>query len=103
MFISKNDSEFFYSIAIFFSTSKLHALDKYWSNNRKHPTHQQIHQIIETILIDRGEKTVKQEQLNLIRSLEKSFLISNPMGRLSTNIISFITKILFQRNFKKNK
>ena len=98
MFLYPNDSEFFYEKAVFFSTSKLHALDEYWSNNSSHPTHQQIHRMIESVLIQRGEKTLKQERLKLINNLEKSFLISNPMGRISANILGFITKILFFKN-----
>jgi len=94
MFLSPSESDFFYSKAVFFSTSKLHALDEYWSNNCSHPTHQQIHEMIEIVLIERGEKTLKQERLNQINNLEKSFLISNPMGRFSANIIGLITKIL---------
>ena len=99
MFLSPNDSDFFYRKVIFFSTSKLHALDEYWSNNSSHPTHQQIHEMIESVLIERGEETLKQKRLNLLNNLEKSFLISNPMGRFSANIIGFITKILFSINF----
>ena len=101
MFLSPNDSDFFYSKAVFFSTRKLHALDEYWSNNSSHPTHQKIHKIIEILLIQRGEKTLKQERLSLIKSLERSFLISNPIGRFSANIIGLITKILISNNLIK--
>ena len=101
MFLSTNDSEFFYCKAVFFSTNKLHALDKYWSQNSYHATHQQIHEIIENVLIQRGEKTLKQKRLNIIKKLEKSFLLSNPMGRLSANIIGIITKILISKTFIK--
>mgnify|MGYP001413071724 CR=1 FL=1 len=104
MFLSTSESEFFYGKAIFFSTSKLHALDEYWSNNTSHPTHKQIHEMIESALIQRGEKTLKQERKNHINNLERSFLISNPMGRLSANIIGLMTKILFSKNlFNNNK
>ncbi len=101
MFISPSDADFFHGKAVFFSTSKLHALDKYWSQNSSHPTHHQIHKMIENVLIERGEKTLRQERLNLIDKLEKSFLISNPMGRMSANIIGFITKLLFSINLIK--
>ena len=101
MFISENDSEFFYGKAIMFSNSKLHALDEYWSHNSSHPIHQKIHAMVENVLIQRGEKTLKQERLNLINKLEKSLLISNPMGRFSANIIGFITKILFSKTLIK--
>tara|TARA_B100001250_G_scaffold399851_1_gene409691 strand:- start:2734 stop:3036 length:303 start_codon:yes stop_codon:yes gene_type:complete len=96
MLFSLNDSEFLYGKAVFFSTPKLHALDEYWSNHSSHSTHQEIHQMIENILINRGEKTLKQKRIHLINKLEKSFLISNPLGRLSANIIALITKI-FQK------
>tara|TARA_B100001996_G_C18484628_1_gene525155 strand:+ start:214 stop:519 length:306 start_codon:yes stop_codon:yes gene_type:complete len=99
MFLSPNDSELFYGRVVFLTTSKLHALDEYWSKNSSHPTHQKIHEMIESILIQRGEKTLKQERINLLKSLEKSFQISNPMGRLSANIIGLITKILFSQKF----
>ncbi len=97
MFLSPINSDFFYGNAVYFSTSKLHALDEYWSTNNSHPTHQQIHEIIESLLIQRGEKTLKQEKLLLISKLERSFLISNPMGRFSANIIGIITKILISK------
>ena len=97
MFLSPINYEFFYDNAGFFSTSKLHALDKYWSKYSSHPTHQEIHAIIENLLIQRGEKTLKQKRLYLIRKLERSLLISNPMGRFSANIIGLITKILISK------
>ena len=103
MYLSQKDSEFFYCKAVFFSTRKLHALDEYWSKNSSHPTHQQIHRMIESVLIKRGEKTLKQERIKIIKNLEKSFIISNPLGRLSANIIGLITKILFSQKFFKFK
>ena len=103
MFLSSKNLEFFYGNAGFFSTRKLHDLDEYWSNNRSHPTHQQIHEIIEIHLIQRGEKTLKQQRLSLIRTLERSFLISNPMGRFSANIIGLITKILISKKLLKHQ
>ena len=53
--------------------------------------HEQIHEIIEEILNTRGEKTIKQSRLDLVRNFERSLSISTPMGRLSANIISFIS------------
>ncbi len=91
MFLSSADSVFFKSRAECFSNSKLHALDRYWSINNSHPMYMQIHEIIEEILNTRGEKTIKQSRLDLVRNLERSLSISTPMGRLSANIISFIS------------
>ena len=101
MYLSPKNTEFYYGNAYFFSTGKLHALDEYWSKNSSHPTHQEIHEIIENLLIQRGEKTIKQKKLYLIRKLERSFLISNPMGRFSANIIGLITKLLISKKLIK--
>ena len=91
MFLSSADSIFFKNRAECFSNSKLHALDKYWSINNSHPMHMQIHEIIENILNTRGEKSIRQKRLDLIKNFERSLSISNPMGRFSANIISFIS------------
>ena len=97
MFLSSADSIFFKSRAECFSNSKLHALDRYWSINNSHPMHKQIHEIIETILNTRGEKTIKQSRLDIIRKFERSLSISTPMGRLSANIISFISSLIMSK------
>ncbi len=89
MFLLSAHSVFFKSRAEYFSNSKLHALDRYWSINNSHPMHEQIHEIIEDILNRRGEKTIKQSRLDLVRNFERSLSISTPMGRLSASIISF--------------
>ena len=91
MFKSSSDSFFFKSRAECFSNSKLHALVRYWRINNSHPMHEQIHEIIEDILNTRGEKTIKQKRLDLVRNFERSLSISTPLGRLSANIISFVS------------
>ena len=91
MYLSSSESIFFRNRAECFSNSKLHALDKYWSMNNSHPMHEQIHEIIENILNSRGEKSIRQSRSDLIKNFERSLSISNPMGRLSASIISFIS------------
>ena len=93
MFFSSSDSILFKSQAECFSNSKLHALDRYWSINNSHPMHEQMHEIIEKILNlnTRGEKNIMQLRLDLVRNFERSLSISTPMGRLSANIISFVS------------
>ena len=98
MFLSSAESKFLNYRAECFSNSKLHALDQYWSNNNSHPMHQQIHEIIENILIKRGEKTIRQTNLDLIMNFERSLSISNPLGRLSANIISFISYFVISKS-----
>ena len=101
MFLSQKDAEFFCENADCLSTSKLCDLDEYCSNNTSHPIYQEIHEMIEILLIQRGEKTLKQKRLCQIRKLERSFLISNPLGRFSANVIGLITKILISKKLIK--
>ena len=101
MFLSPADSNFFENRAECFSTTKLHALDQYWSINNSHPMHDQMHEIIEKILNTRGEKTIRQSRLDLIRNFEKSLLISTPMGRLSAKVIAFISYLFITNTNKK--
>ena len=96
MFLSPSDFKFFNNRAECFSNNKLHALDQYWSDNNTHPMHSQIHEIIEMILKKRGEKTIRQKKLDLVRNFERSLSISTPMGRLSANIISLVSHYLFK-------
>tara|TARA_Y100001978_G_C23503385_1_gene342074 strand:- start:203 stop:499 length:297 start_codon:yes stop_codon:yes gene_type:complete len=98
MFISSSDSNFLNNRAEFFSNSKLHALDQYWSKNNSHPMHKQIHEIIENILHKRGEKTLRESRLELVMNFERSLSISTPMGRLSANIISFISRFVISKS-----
>ena len=97
MFLSSADSVFFKSRAEYFCNSKLHALDRYWSINNSHPMHEQIHEIVEDILNTRGEKTIKQSRLDLVRNFERSLSISTPMGRLSASIISIVSCLAFSK------
>ena len=97
MFLSSSDAVFFRNRAEYFSNSKLHALDQYWSINNSHPMHQQIHEIIENILNTRGEKTIRQSRLDLITNFERSLSISTPLGRISANIIAFISYFVISK------
>ena len=102
MFLSSADCNFFKNRVEYFSNSKLHALDRYWSINNSHPMHEQMHQIIEDILYTRGEKTIKQSRLDLISNFERSLSISTPMGRLSANIISFFSCFVISKDNQNN-
>ena len=97
MFLSSADSRFFICRAECFSNSKLHSLDQYWSKNNSHPMHKQIHEIIENTLIKRGERTIRQKRLELIMNFERSLSISNPLGRLCADIISFFSYFVISK------
>ena len=102
MFLSSADSVFFKSRAECFSNSKLHALDRYWSINNSHPMHMQMHEKIEDILNTKGEKTIKQSRLDLVKNFERSLSISTPIGRLSANIISLISFFIIPKVNQSN-
>ena len=98
MFLSSADSIFFKSRAECFSNSKLHALDRYCSINNSHSMHEQMHEIIEDILNTRGEKTIKESRLDLVRNFEKSLSIPTPMRRLSANRIFYSSLVMSKVN-----
>ena len=102
MFLSPDDFDFLKTRAEYFSNSKLHALDQYWTTHNSHPIHKQIHEMIESILNNRGEKTLRQSRLDLIMNFERSLSISTPMGRLSANIISFFSYFFIFKFHKTN-
>ena len=97
MFLSSADTIFFKNRAECFSNKKLHALDKYWTVNNSHPMHEQIHKIIENILNSRGERTIRQERIDLIMNFERSLSLSTPLGRLSAHIISFFSSLALSK------
>ena len=61
-----------------------------------------MHEIIENILKKRGEKTLRQTRLDLVNNFERSLSISTPMGRLSANIISFISYFVISKRNQTN-
>ena len=90
MFLSSEELRFFYNRTQYFSTERLHQLDLYWRNNSTHPIHEEMHSLIEIILITRGENTCQDQKLKLINYLDKCWSISNPMGRICARIIGYI-------------
>ncbi len=94
MSLSSDKLKSFYNRTQKISTKKLHELEYYWRYNCTHPIHYQIYQIVEIILINRGEKTFQLKRIEQINYLNKCFSISNPMGRLSARIIGYICKLI---------
>ena len=91
MFLSTNTSIFSKNRPECFGNSKLQALDQCWTINKSYPMQQQIQKIIENILNARLQKTLRQTGLDLIMNFEWSLSISTTIGRLSANIISFVS------------
>tara|TARA_B100000700_G_C14843813_1_gene760550 strand:+ start:188 stop:478 length:291 start_codon:yes stop_codon:yes gene_type:complete len=63
------------------STEKLHEVDLYWRENSENTIDEQLHRIVEMELQYRGEKTLRKLRKERIETLNKSFSVSNPLGR----------------------
>ena len=98
MFSSSEELRLFYNRAKYFSNRKLHELEYYWRYNSTHPLHHQIHRIIESTLVRRGEKLYKYHRPELINYLDKCWAISNPMGRLSARLLGYISQFVERKD-----
>ena len=68
------------------STERLHKLDLYWRDNFKNSVHQELHSMVQMILVERGEKTLEIQRQETIKELNRSLRLSNPFGRLLSEI-----------------
>ena len=68
------------------STERLHKLDLYWRDNFENSVHQELHSMVEMILVERGEKTLEIQRQETIKELNRSLRLSNPFGRLISEI-----------------
>ena len=66
--------------------------------NTTHPIHQQIHRVIQIILVKRMQKNYKPNRLQMINYLDKCWLISNPIGRFSARLIGYMSKFVGLNN-----
>ena len=89
MFLSSDELRLFHFKTKYYSTKKLHSLEYYLRHNNKTPVYKQMHKMVELILTKRGEKTFQNQRIEHIKYLNKCWSLSNPMGRLSANIIGY--------------
>ena len=68
------------------STERLQRLDFYWRDNFENSVHQELHSMVEMILVERGEKTLEIQRQETIKELNRSLRLSNPFGRLLSEI-----------------
>ena len=68
------------------STERLHKLDLYWRDNFENSVHQELHSMVQMILVERGEKTLEMQRQEKIQGLNRSLELSNPFGRLLSEI-----------------
>ena len=73
------------------STEKLNKLDLNWKNKIENSFHQELHSMVQMILIERGEQTLEMKRQEQIKELNRSFRLSNPFGRVVSGFKSVFT------------
>ena len=74
------------------STERLHNLVLYWRDNFENSVHQELHSMVQMILVERCEKTLEMKRQEQIQELNRSLSLSNPFGRVLSEI-----NVLFNR------
>ena len=82
------------------STERLHRLDLYWRDNFENSVHQELHSMVEMILVERGEKTLEIQRQETIKELNRSLRLSNPFGRLLSEINCLFNRRLSNESIK---
>ena len=73
------------------STERLHNLDLYWRDNSENSVHQELHSMVQIILVERGEQTLEMKRQEQVKELNRSFRLSNPFGRVISGFKSVFT------------
>ena len=73
------------------STERLHNLDLYWRDNFENSVHQELHSMVQMILVKRDEKTLEMKREEQIKELNRSLRLSNPFGRILSGVKSVFT------------
>ena len=73
------------------STERLHKLDLYWRDNFKNSVHQELHSMVQMILVERGEQTLEMKRQEQIKELNRSLRLSNHFGRVVSGFKSVFT------------
>ena len=73
------------------STERLHNLDLYWRDNFENSVHQELHSMVQMILVERGEQTLEMKRQEQIKELNRSLRLSNPFGRVLSRLKSVLT------------
>ena len=73
------------------STKRLHNLDLYWRDNFENSVHQELHSMVQMILVERGEQTLEMERQEQIKELNRSLSLSNPFVRVVSGFKSLFT------------
>ena len=75
MFLSSKELKLFYSIAQYYSTKKLHKLEYYLTHKNTYPIYNQMLEIVQVLLIRRGEHNFLHQKIEEINYLDKCLSI----------------------------
>ena len=94
MFLYSEELKLFYISTQYYSTKQLRKLEYYLRYNNTCTIHNQMHKIVEMLLIKRGEYNLLNQRIEEINYLDKCFYLSNPFGRFSARLIGYIYKFI---------
>ena len=94
MFSHSEELKLFYFQTQNYSTKKLHELEYYLRNNNTYTIYNQMHEIVEILLIKRCEYNFQHQRIEEINYLNKCLSLSNPFGRFSARLIGYICKFI---------
>ena len=97
MFLHSEELKLFYIKIQYYSTNKLHELEYYLRDNNTYPIYNQMHEIVEMLLIKRGEYNFLHQRIEEINYLDKCLSLSNPFGRFSARLIAYICKFIVKK------
>ena len=98
MYLFSEKLKLFHSKTQFYSTKKLHELEYHLRYNNTYPIYNQMHEIVELLLIKRGEYNFLNHRSEQITYLDKCLSLSNPFGRFSARLIGYICKFIDKKN-----
>ena len=94
MFSHSEELKIFYIKIQYYSTNKLHELEYYLRGNNTYPIYNQMHEIVEMLLITRGNNNFLHQRSEEINYLDKCLSLSNPFGRFSARLIGYVCKFI---------
>ena len=68
------------------SKERLHRFAPYWRENLDNSVHQERHSMVQMILVEKREKTLRMWRQESIKDLNRSLRLSNRVGRVHSEI-----------------
>ena len=94
MFLHSEDLKLFYIKSQSYSTQKLLRLEYDLRYNNTYPIYNEMHRIVEMVLVKRGKHNFNDQRIEEINYLDKCLSLSNPFGRFSARLIGYICKFI---------